>query len=170
MNLILLRWIFILGFIFIINLLPLPSVLHSIMPSWILLLLFYTVIMFGMSWIWLLVLFAGLMLDVLQFSFLGEHVLALTLSLLVTKVQSSPLYNYSMDKQMYLIGMASTVYQLSTLLLCGLLHSVFIRYYFLQALISIVLSVLCWPAIKLFLDDFFDTKPTFSTSKILDQR
>lgn len=170
MNLMVLRWIFILGFIFIINLLPFPGFLHSIMPPWVLLFLFYTVMVWGMSWLWLLVLLIGLMLDVLQLSFLGEHVLSLTLSLWLTKLQINPLYNCSMNKQIYWVCIVSFVYQLLTLLLYGVLHSVFIWYYFAQALISVMLSALLWPAMKTFLDDFFEIRPKISKSKILDQR
>ncbi|OGV26741.1 MAG: rod shape-determining protein MreD [Legionellales bacterium RIFCSPHIGHO2_12_FULL_37_14] len=169
MSLMILRHLAILMLIFIINLLPISQTIHSIMPPWMLIFLFYTSLVFGMSYLWILVLFTGLMLDVFEVSFLGEHVIALTSSLWSIKLQPNLMHNSTMHKQMYWLWMVTLIYQMTIFLLSGLLHATFVWYYFVQIFVSSLLSVLLWPSIKTFLDSFFNKKLQFAKPRILDQ-
>lgn len=155
MNPIALRWFLMMALSFIFMLLPFPQALSSMMPPWPLLVFFYTGMFWGMAWMWMPILLVGLMMDVMQVTVLGDHVLALTCGLWIMKLNPHLFRYCSMNKQMFWVGVVSMGY-LMTLFLLESLHSASLSWqFFIQICFSACLSVMCWPGIKIAFDRVF---------------
>lgn len=105
-------WIAYFGISLLLTACPMPTLLKIIEPPWILLLLFYLLIADE-----IMVLFSGLLissflLDAIQVSLLGQHLLALVLSLWVAKFKLSRFVYYSLNQQSVLLGVVVAVYEL----------------------------------------------------------
>jgi rod shape-determining protein MreD len=149
------HWFLVLSLCFILMLLPWPHLLSPILPPWCLFLLFYTVVGLRAHLAWLAILFVGLMLDVMQGTILGEHVLALTLSLWMTRLDPKLYYNPAIDRQMIWIGGVFLVYQVVMFVLNAILFTMLSWQFFIQICLSVMLSVILWPWIALLLDRTF---------------
>lgn len=167
MNLVI-RWILLLCLCFILALFPWPHFIAPMMPPWMLFLLFYTVVIWRASWAWFVLLFAGLMLDTMQVSVLGSHVLAFTLSLWVTRLDPKLYYNPAIDRQMIWVGAVCLVYQTTLFVLNAILYAGLAWQLMIQVGVSVMLSILLWPWVHLFLDATFKAKPVSRQMRILD--
>jgi rod shape-determining protein MreD len=163
------NWMLVLALSFILTLLPLPHFLSPMMPTWSLLVLLYTVSVWGMSWSWVAILWVGLMLDVMQVSVLGEHVLALTLGLWMTKLVPKPFQYYSIDQQMFWVGMVCLVYQVTLFILNGIFRGALTWPLLIQMCVGVLLSVVLWPWIQQFLENLLKPVSQPTRMRILDK-
>lgn len=165
----LVNWMLMLGLSFILTILPLPHFLSPMMPAWSLLVLLYTVSIWGASWSWIAILAVGLMLDVMQVGILGEHVLALTLGLWITKCVPKPFQFYSVDQQMFWVGLVCLVYQGTLFFLNGILRGALSLPLLIQLSVSVLLSVILWPWIQQFLENLLKPVSRPTRMRILDK-
>lgn len=127
---------------FILTLLPMPDWANWLRPAWVLLILIYWTIVLpervniGTAWI------AGLFLDVLEGTLLGEHALALTLTIFLVDRMYSRLRMYPLLQQVMSIFMLVLFYQFIVYCIQGTIGSLPNSWlYWAQSLTSMLL----WP-------------------------
>jgi rod shape-determining protein MreD len=94
-----------------LNIIPLPLWMKTLWPLWtVLILIFWTAYLPEVLNPWL-VFIIGLLEDVLQGSFLGEHALALLIAYLITRSMSRQIKSYPLFSQIAKIGIILLAYQ-----------------------------------------------------------
>lgn len=134
----------------ILTIIPLPSLVEGFRPFWVLMFVlyfqFYRPGYFGVTGLF----FLGLILDVLLSSVMGEHVCALLLTLWVAESKMRRFEFLSIAQQMICITVLSMLYQTVIVLVDSSLGYNTEAIFALEAILT---SVLCWPWIKLLLDN-----------------
>ena len=139
---------------FILTIIPLPIFVEGFRPFWLLLFVlyfqFYRPGYFGVFGLF----FLGLLLDVLLCSVMGEHACALLLTLSIAESKMRRFEFLSIAQQMISITVLSMLYQAVIVLIDSSLGYNTKALFTLEAILS---SVLCWPWIKLLLDNLMQS-------------
>lgn len=134
----------------ILTILPLPALIVGFRPFWVLMFVlyfqFYRPGYFGVVGVF----FLGLILDVLLSSVMGEHVCALLLTTWVAESKMRRFEFLSIAQQMICVTSLFLLYQIVIVLVDSSLGYNPPAFFALEAILT---SVLCWPWIKLFLDN-----------------
>lgn len=150
-----LRWMMVLLLALILTILPLPAFLSACRPPWVLLLFFYTLFFFEFSMQWIGLFAAGLLLDVLQASLIGEHVFALSIALWIASIKRWRFNHFSINQQMAFVGIVCWFYQAALLFISVCWEGKFSIWQIgVEGVVSSVLGAVCWPWIKVVLNDF----------------
>ena len=144
------RFLMSLLFALILTILPLPSMLAGFRPLWVLMFVLYIQFFlpsyFRVTWLF----FVGLTLDVLLSSVIGEHAFALLLTSGLAGSRARRFTFFSIIQQMILVALLCIVYQAVIVLVdasFGYNTGIFL------AVETVLISVLCWPWIKLLADN-----------------
>jgi len=127
---------------FILTLLPMPDWTAWLRPAWILMVVIYWIIVlpnrFGIATAW----FAGILLDVLNGTLLGEHALAMTVAAFLAVRMQIRFRMFPWIQQAFGILLMVFVYQLILFCVQGFAGQPFVRWlYWLNP----VTSMLLWP-------------------------
>lgn len=139
-------------FVLLLTILPLPDLVISLKPAWILLLVLYLQCFLPEYFNISLLITLGFILDVLLSTVMGEHALALSLILWISNEKSRRFSFFSLGQQMMLIGFLCLLYQLLILTI-----DAFLGYHvrFFMPLGSALTTMLFWPWVKRLADDVF---------------
>ena len=143
------RFIVALFVMLVLTILPLPEIMASYRPPWVLLFVLYVQFFlpqyFRVTWLFLL----GLSLDVLLASVMGEHTFALLLTTGLASTKARRFHFFSPAQQILFICLFTAFYELILVLIDGLLgyHNGF-----LYAAATLLASLLIWPWMKLLAD------------------
>ncbi len=153
-----LRPVFSLLIVLALTILPLPNWLLIFQPAWVLLLFlffqFYLPVYFRLS----IVFFVGLCLDVLLATILGEHILALTLTVWTSSAIARRFYFYPVGQQMTLIFFYALIYFGVLQLTDGFLGY---GYKLFPILLGSITSAIIWPWLQLLANDIFSKHPRY---------
>ena len=144
-NLRLRLWIGFIGAL-VLSILPMPEILSSFRPPWILLLVLYIEYYLPGNFRLTTILITGLLLDVLLSTVIGEHSFALLLVTWIASSKSRRFQFFSMIQQICLIGFFCLLYQSVISFIDALLGY---HYSLLMPLTSAVLGMFFWPWIRL---------------------
>lgn len=140
------RFICIFLFMLMLSILPMPLMISSFRPPWVLLLSLYVQLYkpdyFRLSWL----LFIGLCLDVLLVTTMGEHALALLIVCWLATKKARRFEFYSLLQQIMFIGSMCLVYEWIISLMDRFLGY---QTFFLPCFASALMGLLFWPWIKL---------------------
>lgn len=139
----------------VLSILPMPEVFHGFRPPWILLLLLYIEYYLPNKFNICIVLFIGLLLDVLLATVIGEHSFALLFTTWIASSKARRFQFFSMLQQICLIGFFCFMYQFLILLIDGLLG---FNYSIYMSLASAGLGMFFWPWIRLLGDSSLLTR------------
>jgi len=153
-----LRWFVALIITFILTILPLPALLLSFRPPWILLFVLYVQFFLPDYFNLAVLLVIGLVLDVLLSTVLGEHAFALSFVVWVASNKARRFRLFSMSQQMVLIGFFCFLYQ-TIILIIDASFGYHVR--FITSLGGTLVSILLWPWVRLILDDSFLAKISY---------
>ncbi len=134
----------------IVAIFPLPETLTAYRPPFCLLIFLYTQFFLPSHFSLILITLTGLCLDALLRDVLGAHVFALALALWLANSKALRFRFFSMPQQMALTGLFCFFYELP-LLFVSLMTGFQLQPWSL--LINSLLGILCWPWIKILLDD-----------------
>lgn len=134
----------------IVAIFPLPEALTAYRPPLCLLILLYTQFFLPSHFSLILMMATGLCLDALLREVLGAHVFALVLALWPANGKALRFRFFSMSQQMALVGLFCAFYQCG-LLFIGLMTGFQIHSW--SIIVNSLLGMLCWPWIKILLDD-----------------
>lgn len=126
-----------------LSILPLPIWMKTLWPLWIvLILIFWTAYLPDVLNPWLVFL-VGILEDVLQGSFLGEHALALLVAYLITRRMSRQIKSYPLLSQLAKIAVILIIYQVILIAFQGfhILSMNDLLFWILPLLTSLIL----WP-------------------------
>lgn len=142
------------GFIttLVLSILPLPSMISFFRPPWALLFVLYAEYYLPGQFKLAVIIFFGLMLDVLLSTVIGEHSFALLLVTWIASTKSRRFQFFSMMQQILLIGAFCWVYQSIICFIDGLLG---FQYNLFMPLASALLSMFFWPWIRILADGAF---------------
>lgn len=144
------RFLMSLLLVLILTILPLPSLLAGFRPLWVLMFVLYIQFFmpsyYRVTWLF----FIGLTLDILLSSVIGEHACALLLTSGLAGSRARRFTFFSIIQQMVLVTLLCIVYQAVILLVDA---SLGYHTGFLQAFETVLISVLCWPWIKILADN-----------------
>ncbi|TAL64144.1 MAG: rod shape-determining protein MreD, partial [Legionella sp.] len=104
-----------------LSILPLPEMISSFRPSWVLLLILYIEYFLPGNFKLTTLLLVGLMLDVLLSTVIGEHSFALLTVTWIASTRSRRFQFFSMMQQIVLIGFFCLLYQLIICFIDGML-------------------------------------------------
>lgn len=139
-----------LGFAFIcaliLSILPMPELISFVRPPWVLLLVLYIEYFLPGNFRLISLLIAGLFLDVLLSTVLGEHSFALLLVTWLASSKSRRFQFFSMMQQICLIGFFCLLYQVVISLIDALLGY---NYSMLMPIASALTGMFLWPWIRL---------------------
>ncbi len=138
--------------VLILSILPLPAVVSSFRPPWVLLLVLFLEYYLPGYFKLVSLIVIGLLLDVLLSTVIGEHAFALLLVTWIASTKSRRFQFFSMMQQMALVGIFCMLYQSIILLIDGLLG---FQYNLLIPLASGCLGMLLWPWIRVLGDGVF---------------
>lgn len=148
------------GFIgvLILSILPMPELISAFRPPWVLLFVLY--IEYFLPGIFKLtaLLIAGLLLDALLSTVIGEHSFALLLVIWIASTKSRRFRFFSMVQQICLVGFFCFLYQsiISFIdVLLGFNYSLFMPF------ASAALSMFLWPWIRLLGDGSLLIRPNY---------
>ena len=144
-----------------LSILPLPGFVSIFRPPWVLLLALYIEYYVpGKSNISIL-LFVGLLLDVLLSTVIGEHAFALLSVAWIASSRSRRFQFFSMSQQICLIGFFCLLYQA----LISFMDALFAFHYsIIMPFASALLSMLVWPWIRLLGESFLLNQLTHRSS------
>jgi rod shape-determining protein MreD len=139
------------GFVFalMLTILPVPELLASFRPPWVLLYVLYIEYFIPRKFKLTTLLFVGLLLDVLLSTVIGEHSFALLSVTWLASSKSRRFQFFSISQQIFLIGFFCFMYQSIIMVIDGLLG---FHYSIFLPLASASLSMLFWPWIRLLAD------------------
>ncbi len=144
--LLLLRVLF--GFVmaFSLTILPLPELFFCLRSPWVLLLIIYLQCFLPNYFSIALVLMVGILVDVLSYTIIGEHALALIIVTWLVSKKARRFKFFPLSQQLALVGFFCFIYQLVILLVESFLAYPF---HLNHSLASILIAVLIWPSLKL---------------------
>jgi rod shape-determining protein MreD len=137
---------------FLLSILPSPEIMHGIRAPWVLLLILFEIFYLPRYFNAYLVLFAGLCMDILLGSVIGEHSFAFLLTTWVASRKSQRFTFFPMGQQMVLIGLFSLIYNFTMLLIDAFLGNKFSLF---SVLGSAGLAIILWPWVRILADSFF---------------
>jgi rod shape-determining protein MreD len=150
MNALTLRLVIAMMIALILTILPLPDLFSGLRPPWVLMLILYLQFFLPDRFNMMILLLAGLLLDVLLFTVLGEHAFALSIVAWVANNKTRRFNFFSIWQQMALIGFLCFLYQML----------IFITESFLGYQMSLLplagsalLSLILWPWVRILADD-----------------
>ncbi len=151
------------GFIaaLILSILPMPELISSLRPPWVLLLVLYIEYFLPGNFKLITLLLVGLTLDVLLSTVIGEHSFALLTVTWIASTKSRRFQFFSMMQQICLIGFFCLLYQSIISFIDALLgfnYSIFIP------LASAALGMFFWPWIRLLGEDTLIVRLSFNRS------
>ena len=137
-----------LGFLaaLVLSIFPMPELASAFRPPWVLLLVLYIEYFLPRHFKLTVLLFVGLMLDVLLSTVIGEHSFALLLVTWIASSNSRRFQFFSMTQQICFIGFFCLLYQAIISFIDALLG---LRYGMFIPLASAFSSMLIWPWIRL---------------------
>lgn len=140
------------GFIFvlILSILPIPELISSFRPPWVLLLVLYIEYFLPGNFKLTTLLVVGLVLDVLLSTVIGEHSFALLFVTWIATSKSRRFQFFSMMQQIFLIGFFCLLYQSVISLIDAMLG---FNYSMLAPFGSALMGMFFWPWIRLLGDD-----------------
>ena len=129
---------------------PLPSVLLSFRPPWVLIVILYIQFYCPEYFNMMIILFLGICLDVLLSTVLGEHAFALIITTWIASGKARRFYFFSMVQQMLLIGLFCVIYQLIIYVIDS-----FLGYQHLSIMVvgSAFVGMLFWPWLRFLMYD-----------------
>ena len=149
MNTLNVRFVLALLVVLVATILPLPEIVAVYRPPWVLMFVLYVQFFlpdyFRVTWVFLL----GMSLDVLLASVMGEHTFALLLTTGLASTKARRFHFFSPAQQILFVVLFCTVYELTLVLIDGLLgyhNGVFF------AAGTVLASLLFWPWMKLLAD------------------
>jgi rod shape-determining protein MreD len=140
---------------FILTLLPMPDWANWLRPAWVLLILIYWTIVLpervniGTAWI------AGLFLDVLDGTLLGEHAFALTVTIYLVDRMHSRLRMYPLMQQVMSIFLLVLFYQFIIYCIQGVVGEIPSSWLYWSSSIT---SMLLWPWVYFVMRDRVATR------------
>ncbi len=143
-------WIITISFIvaMLLNILPLPPMLHAFMPEWLLLVLIYWSMALphrvgvGIAWC------MGLLLDVLRDTLLGQYALVMALVVFLTINMHQRIRVVPLWQQAITVFFLCLIYMLVVFWIKGMQG---LAPDFWMALVSPLVSALIWPAVFVFM-------------------
>lgn len=145
MNLRFRLWIGFIGAL-VLSILPLPEILSSFRPPWVLLLVLYIEYYLPENFKVTTLCLVGLSLDVLLSTVMGAHAFSLLFTTWMATTKSRRFQFFSITQQMCLIGFFCLFYQSLLSLIDALLG---FHYSLLMPIISAILGMCIWPWIRL---------------------
>ncbi len=145
----------------VLSILPMPELISSFRPPWILLLVLYIEYFIPGKFHITTLLLVGLVLDVLLSTVIGEHSFALLLVTWLASTRSRRFQFFSMMQQIILIGMFCFIYQATISLIDALLA---FNYSLWMPIASALLSMFIWPWIRLLGEGSLLTRLTYRSS------
>lgn len=142
----------------VLSILPMPELFHGFRPPWILLLLLYVEYYLPNKFNICIILFIGLLLDVLLATVIGEHSFALLFTTWIASSKARRFQFFSMLQQICLIGFFCFMYQFLISLIDGLLG---FNYSIYMSLASAGLGMFFWPWLRLLGDNMLLTRITY---------
>lgn len=142
----------------VLSILPMPELFHGFRPPWILLLLLYVEYYLPNKFNICIILFIGLLLDVLLATVIGEHSFALLFTTWIASSKARRFQFFSMLQQICLIGFFCFMYQFLISLIDGLLG---FNYSIYMSLASAGLGMFFWPWLRLLGDSMLLTRITY---------
>lgn len=135
--------------VFVLTIIPLPTLLTGFRPPWVLMLILYLQF-FLPNYFNITVLFIlGLCLDVLLSTVIGEHAFALLIATWISSTKARRFYFYSIGQQMLMVAKYCLIYQLVIYFI-----DVFLNYNHNVIWVcgSSLVSLLLWPWLRLLAD------------------
>lgn len=138
-------------FALILQIMPMPILLHPYRPDWVLLVLSYWALALphranvGVAFI------NGVVLDILLGTTIGVHSFAMSVSIFILASNYQRLRNYSVWQQSFVIGVVVALYHVIVFWLQHLLTDIFFLFDYLW---PVVTSMLLWPWLFLVLRKF----------------
>ncbi|WP_143871470.1 rod shape-determining protein MreD [Catenovulum sediminis] len=129
-------------FALILAIAPMPKMLESFRPDWILLVLFYWAIALphrvnvGTAWV------CGFILDILLGSVLGAHALILALVTYIASANYLTIRNFSLWQQALIVGLVSAFYHLGDY---WIQHFLTTAYFLPELMWPVVTNTFIWP-------------------------
>lgn len=151
------RWTVFVLLTFLLTTIPFPVGYENLRPFWGLFIMLYS--LFNGRFNYLLVVFLGLSLDVLNMRPLGEHVFALAFVAGLSLSRARRFKFFTSLQQMIWILLLSFVYQ-SILLLIDYFEGHSLNYTHL--FLPVATSTLAWPAFVMFVDHYLFSEKTRS--------
>ncbi len=145
----------------VLSILPMPELISSFRPPWILLLVLYIEYFIPGKFHITTLLLVGLVLDVLLSTVIGEHSFSLLLVTWLASTRSRRFQFFSMMQQIILIGMFCFIYQATISLIDALLA---FNYSLWMPIASALLSMFIWPWIRLLGEGSLLTRLTYRSS------
>jgi len=128
----------------LLSMLPLPAVIAPYQPEWLILVLIYWAmalperIGIGSAW------FAGLLLDVLRDTLLGQYALAFTITIFITLKLYQRIRNFPLQQQMISIFLLMLIHTSLATWIKALSGA---KVDFTMALVPVIISALSWPLV-----------------------
>jgi rod shape-determining protein MreD len=138
----------------VLTIMPLPVVIHSLKPSWVILLVLYVQFFLPRYFNIFMVFALGLIVDVLSFSLLGEHALIMIIICLLAKQQEKRLQFASLSKQVFFIAVLCFIYE-DLIYVSNIAQRYQINSFW--PIISTCASVILWPWVKAYGDRILKT-------------
>jgi rod shape-determining protein MreD len=135
-------------FALVLQIMPMPIMLHPYRPDWVLLVLSYWALALPNRVNIGVAFFNGLILDILLGTTLGVYSFALSLSVFILTSNYQRLRNYSVWQQSFVIGVVAALYHLIVFWLQHLLTDIFFLFDYLWPVLT---SMVFWPWIFLVL-------------------
>lgn len=143
----------------ILTIMPLPELIVTMRPPWVLMLLFYLQFYLPEHFKLTLLVAMGLALDTLLSTVIGEHVFALGLVCWLANSKARRFYFFPIGQQMVLVGMLCMLYQFTVLIIDSFLgHPVSLWGIIGEGLLSILL----WPWMHLLIQEILPASVEFS--------
>lgn len=134
----------------VLSILPLPALVSSFRPPWILILVLYVEYFLPGNFKLTAIVVLGLILDVLLSTVIGEHSFALLLVTWLASSKSRRFQFFSMMQQIIIIGFFCLTYQAIICLIDGLLG---FNYNLFTPVASAMASMFFWPWMRLLGED-----------------
>lgn len=150
-------WVGFIG-VLVLSILPIPELFSSFRSPWVLLLILYMEYYLPSSFMPIILLVLGFLLDVLLATVLGEHAFALLLTTWLASSKSRRFQFFSMAQQICLIGFFCFVYQSLLSLTDALLG---FHYSMLMPPICALLGMFFWPWIRILGDSSLLTRRVY---------
>ncbi|HAT1659089.1 TPA: rod shape-determining protein MreD [Legionella pneumophila] len=128
-----------------LSILPMPELISIFRPPWVLLLVLYIEYYLPGKFKLTALLIAGLLLDVLLSTVIGEHSFALLLVTWIASTKSRRVQFFSLIQQICLVGFFCFLYQSIILFIDALLG---FNYNLVMPVTSAILGMIIWPWIR----------------------